>query len=415
MDLLREMGLWRRALQRRYTMPMLANLRFLPDRSNPPAPPEPWPDWTTEIPEDLRDVPGERIDHDEEQRVARERPLHEFFTLHHEAAEFMVAHGADYVRPIVPRLAGAIHRLRTVASRATAPAPTVPDDPATLTAELKAEARRLGMSRIGITANDPLYSFAVSDAEQLPNVIVCVQEQDWELTQTAPSNPAELGAFQGYVEGLNRSAALADWLKRRGYATAPQGLAGDGIMIKYAVAAGLGQLGINGQLLTPEAGSRVRLVLITTEAPLVHDEPVDYGLHKVCDECQACVRNCPVGAIPKSRRPYRGVEKAKLNSARCLPVVVQVSGCAVCMKVCPVQRYGLEAILEHRAQTGEILGLHTDELEGYDWPADGRHYGPGQTPKVGPEILKHPDFVYDPERRDPVAGRQPTTWVNDLR
>ena len=52
------------------------------------------------------------------------------------------------------------------------------------------------------------------DAEQLPNVIVCVQEQDWEATQTAPSDRAELVAFQGYVEGLNRSSALAEWLKR---------------------------------------------------------------------------------------------------------------------------------------------------------------------------------------------------------
>jgi ferredoxin len=294
-----------------------------------------------------------------------------------------------------------------------APAPA-PVDPAQLTAELRAEAERLGMSRIGITGNDPLYSFADSDAEQLPNVIVCVQEQDWEMTQTAPSDRAEMGAFHGYVEGLNRSSALAEFLKRRGYKTAPQGLAGDGIMIKYAVAAGLGQLGINGQLLTPEAGSRVRLVLITTEAPLVFDEPVDYGMHKICDECQACVRNCPVGAIPKNRKPFRGVEKAKLNSKRCLPVVVQVSGCAVCMKVCPVQRYGLEAILEHRERTGEILGVGTDELEGYDWPVDGKHYGPGETPTVGSEIMGHKDLVYDPKRRRPAPGVRPTTWVGDL-
>jgi epoxyqueuosine reductase len=404
----------RRKLERRWSLPLFTRLRFLPDRSGAPAPPEPWPEFSAVVPDELRDVPGERCDAEEQQRAAAETPLHEFFTLHHEAAEFMVEHGTHYVRPIIPRLAGAIHHLRQVASEPSAPEPPAPADPAQLTAELRAEAERLGMSRIGITHNDPLYSFADSDAEQLSNVIVCVQEQDWEATQTAPSDRAELVAFQGYVEGLNRSSALAAFLKRRGYKTAPQGLAGDGIMIKYAVAAGLGQLGINGQLLTPEAGSRVRLVLITTEAPLVHDAPVDYGMHKICDECQACVRNCPVGAIPKNRKSFRGVEKAKLNSKRCLPVVVQVSGCAVCMKVCPVQRYGLEAILEHRERTGEILGVGTDELEGYDWPVDGRHYGPGETPKVGPEILQHKGLVYDPQRRDPAPGVRPTTWVGDL-
>lgn len=404
----------RRKLERRWSLPLFTGLRFLPDRSRAPAPPEPWPPFEATVPDELRDVPGERRNAEEERRAAAEKPLHEFFTLHHEAAEFMVEHGTDYVRPIIPRLAGAIHRLRKAAAAPVVDAPPAPEDPAALTAALRAEAERLGMSRIGVTRNDPLYSFGDSDAEQLPTVIVCVQEQDWEATQTAPSNRAEMGAFHGYVEGLNRSAALAEFLKRRGYRTAPQGLAGDGIMIKYAVAAGLGQLGINGQLLTPEAGSRVRLVLITTEAPLVCDEPVDYGMHKICDECQACVRNCPVGAIPKNRKSFRGVQKAKLNSARCLPVVVQVSGCAVCMKVCPVQRYGLEAILEHRERTGEILGVGTDELEGYDWPVDGRHYGPGETPKVGPEILKHKDLVYDPERHAPAPGVRPTTWVGDL-
>lgn len=404
----------RRALERRWSLPIFTALRFLPDRSGAPEAPAPWPPFTAKVPDDLRDVPGERRHSEDEQRAAQEKPLHEFFTLHHEAAEFMIEHGTHYVRPIIPRLAGAIHHLRKVAAEPAAPAPPEPTDPQKLTDELRAEAERLGMSRIGVTHNDPLYSFANSDAEQLPNVIVCVQEQDWEATQTAPSDRAEMGAFHGYVEGLNRSAALAEWLKRRGYRTSPQGLAGDGIMIKYAVAAGLGQLGINGQLLTPEAGSRVRLVLITTEAPLVHDQPVDYGMHKICDQCQACVRNCPVGALPNKRKPFRGVEKAKLNSARCMPVVIKVSGCAVCMKVCPVQRYGLDAILEHRERTGEILGVGTDELEGYDWPVDGKHYGPGEKPKVGPEILKHKDLYYDPKRHAPVEGVRPTTWVGDV-
>ena len=73
-------------------------------------------------------------------------------------------------------LAGAIHHLRKVAAEPSAPQPPEPVDPVKLTAELRAEAERLGMSRIGITHNDPLYSFADSDAEQLPTVIVCVQD-----------------------------------------------------------------------------------------------------------------------------------------------------------------------------------------------------------------------------------------------
>ena len=44
--------------------------------------------------------------------------------------------------------------------------------------------------------------------------------------------------------------------------------------------------------------------------------------------------------------------KAKINTSRCLPLVAQADGCAICMKVCPVQRYGLDAVWEHWAATG---------------------------------------------------------------
>ena len=134
------------------------------------------------------------------------------------------------------------------------------------------------------------------------------------------------------------------------------------------------------------------------------DEPVDYGLEGVCDRCQACVRRCPVGAIPGRRREHRGVVKAKLNTKRCLPIVTQAAGCSVCMKVCPVQAYGLPAVLEEYERSGEILGTHTDALEGYDWTLDGRHYGPGETPRVPDEVVRPEGYAFDPDRADPPSG-----------
>src|SRR5262249_311851 len=135
-----------------------------------------------------------------------------------------------------------------------------------------------------------------------------------------------------------------------------------------------------GQLLTPFAGSRCTIELINTDAPLTLDHPVDYGIPKLCDICQVCVRRCPSGAIPSVRKFHRGVEKAKIKSDRCAPMVGQFNGCAICMKTCPVQKYGLPGVLEHYARTGQVLGKGTDELEGYHWP-DGRRYGPGEKPR----------------------------------
>src|SRR5439155_21654222 len=108
-------------------------------------------------------------------------------------------------------------------------------------------------------------------------------------------------------------------------------------------------------------------------------------------------------AIPAKRKPYRGVEKAKLNLARCFPVVAQVHGCSVCMKVRPAQRYGLDAVYEHFERTGTVLGLGSDELEGYDWPLDGRRYGPGQRPKLAASFFEVPGFDGRPRHETVVV------------
>jgi ferredoxin len=174
-------------------------------------------------------------------------------------------------------------------------------------------------------------------------------------------------------------------------------------VIHYGVEAGLGQLGLNGQLLTPQAGSRCRLSIITTNAQLVHSGPADYGIHAICDQCQLCIRRCPPGAIPNHRRDHRGVVKAKIKTERCLPVMAQSYSCGVCMKVCPVQRYGLDRVREHLIATGTILGKGADELEGYDW-IDGRHYAPGEKPRLEPELLHPRDLVLDVTRTRPAGG-----------
>ena len=71
------------------------------------------------------------------------------------------------------------------------------------------------------------------------------------------------------------------------------------------------------------------------------------------------------------------------------------------MKVCPVQRYGLRAVLDEFTITGRIIGRDTDELEGYDWPLDGRHYPPGQRPRIAEELLAPPGLTFDPARLAP--------------
>jgi ferredoxin len=210
---------------------------------------------------------------------------------------------------------------------------------------------------------------------------VCVLEQNWEATQAIPSTRGERAAYHAYTKLGPMVNELAEYVRSLGYVAQANEGTGRGVSIHYAVEAGLGQLGMNGQLLTPFAGSRCRLMLIHTTAPLALDKPKDYGIPAICDLCKVCVRRCPSGAIPTKREYHRGVYKIKIKTERCVPMLAQAHACGVCMKVCPIQRYGLPAVIEHFEETGAILGRGTDELEGYHWPADGRHYGPGEKPK----------------------------------
>jgi epoxyqueuosine reductase len=228
---------------------------------------------------------------------------------------------------------------------------------------------------------------------------VCILEQNYEATQTVPSVRAEKSAMAGYASLLQLTTKLAAFIQERGYSAVAHNPEGFGLSIPFAVASGLGQLGMNGQLLTPHAGSRCRLLLVNTNAPLEFDRPADFGIERLCDNCRVCVRRCPSGAIPARRDNYRGVWKVKLNTRRCLPVIALAHGCAVCMKVCPVQRFGLQAVLEEFEATGKVLGKGTDELEGYTWSADGRYYPAAERPEVSDELLSPADMKFDPNRK----------------
>jgi ferredoxin len=86
---------------------------------------------------------------------------------------------------------------------------------------------------------------------------------------------------------------------------------------------------------------------------------------------------------------YRGVEKNKLVFKRCRPVMARYMGCGICMKVCPIQKFGMQPVMEHYVETGEILGKGTDDLEGYTLPDKG-HFGPGQLPSFNTDFFQMP-------------------------
>jgi ferredoxin len=359
--------------------------RFL--RRHPP-PLKPWLEPIGEIPEELKTQPGIRKDAALEQEAFETKPMPDFLRLHFPTIQYVVKRGWRSNLPVAPRVVRAGRRVAAV-NRKPVSGAAADIDSARLTRELTEYALSIGLSAIGFTHWDDKYIY---DEYRGTNVgdtaIVLIEEQNWERTQEAPGPVSERGAMTGYVEILRRAAMLVEYLKERGYAAQSHGLQGKGQMIPFAVEAGLGQLGLNGQLLTPVAGSRCRISMLDTNAPLLHDAPVDFGIEGICDRCRVCVRRCPSGAITTVRKPSRGVYKAKVNTGRCFPVIAQTDACGVCMKVCPIQRYGLEAVIDEYKRSGKILGKATDELEGFYWPPDGNYYPAGVRPKLSKEFLE---------------------------
>ena len=107
------------------------------------------------------------------------------------------------------------------------------------------------------------------------NLVRAIEDEGWEAVPIFP-NPAELGP-QGVsvAEGRPEPNVYPDF----DYA---------------AVACGLGEIGLNGLVLTPEFGSRQRFHMIITDADI---EPTPIFGGSVCDGCGKCARSCPLNAI----------------------------------------------------------------------------------------------------------------------
>lgn len=98
-----------------------------------------------------------------------------------------------------------------------------------------------------------------------------------------------------------------------------------------AQAAGLGRLGRNALLITPQFGNRVHLVSVVTDVALSPDPMLDW---EPCPEgCTLCVRACPAGALAGDRR---------VEQALCRPVMMErlpkgmvIESCRACRRACP--------------------------------------------------------------------------------
>lgn len=115
-----------------------------------------------------------------------------------------------------------------------------------------------------------------------------------------------------------------------------------------AVQAGLGVRGLNGVVVTPEYGPRVRFTALFTDAELERDQPVrDY----YCVNCTRCWGACPTRAIGPhgfhrsqciaefAPTPEMAAQQKKLLT---FPTPATRLQCRACLDSCPIgERYGV--------------------------------------------------------------------------
>lgn len=99
--------------------------------------------------------------------------------------------------------------------------------------------------------------------------------------------------------------------------------------------AGLGWIGKNCLLVTPQAGPRVRWATILTDAPL---ETATERMEDMCGVCSACVDVCPNKALSGLPFRYDEPREARFDASRCFEHTNagdDEAVCGLCLYACP--------------------------------------------------------------------------------
>lgn len=164
-------------------------------------------------------------------------------------------------------------------------------------------------------------------------------EMDKAMVDAAPESPIVMESAQQYLDSGRIGVQLAAFLRKLGY-SAKAHIDGNYEVVCPLVArdAGLGEIGRMGLLMTPKLGPRVRIAVVTTDAPLqISDRKPEKSVIHFCEICKKCAEICPSAAIPfDERKNINGAKRWQINSEACYTYwCIAGTDCGQCMRVCP--------------------------------------------------------------------------------
>jgi len=230
------------------------------------------------------------------------------------------------------------------------------DDPAAMTAQVKAKAAELGANLVGVCRLQP---HMIDLGSEVPHefVIACCVGEDYDKVLQGP-DAVEEEAMRTYAKCTEIATALAAYVREMGYpAIAHHNGASEVQAIPIFYQVGFGELGRHGSLINETYGASFRPGFVTTDLPLVEDQPREFGVQDFCMNCNVCQRNCPGDAIPQDYVITHGIKRWLIDLEKCYPYSrLREEYCHLCVDACPyiVKSYPktYKAFMKERKQVG---------------------------------------------------------------
>ena len=231
-----------------------------------------------------------------------------------------------------------------------------PTDAERNAANVKAASYFLGVDAVGISRcpDWTWYSHDAAGAELIPphdQAISMIIDQGYETMDGASGDDwiAVAQSMRAYLRFSLLGGVIAKQIRNLGYsAKAHSVMDGEVLQPPLLLLSGLGEVSRIGEvILNPLLGPRLKSGVVTTDMPLAHDRPIDFGLQNFCGNCRKCARECPSGAITAGPKlMFNGYEIWKSDSQKCTTYRITTEGgamCGRCMKTCPWNLEGLFA------------------------------------------------------------------------
>ena len=220
---------------------------------------------------------------------------------------------------------------------------------------IKAISYFLGADAAGI-ARCPEWAWYSHDALGDPinptqdSAVCLIIDQGFDTTEGSSGDDwiAVAQSMRAYLRFSLIGGVVAKHIRNLGYSARPHtSMSSNVLHPPLLLLAGLGEVSRIGEVIVnPFLGPRLKSGIVTTDMPLTHDKPIDFGMQAFCAACNKCARECPAGAITAGPKlMFNGYETWKSDSQKCTTYRITHEGgamCGRCMKTCPWNMEGLE-------------------------------------------------------------------------